>query len=299
MAVVPVVHPADHVALAAGRVLPGHRRVVVLAVVDPVGALQDGLGGLLGGGELVGQDVAPAAGVHVDDLDPRLLAGVGTQVEGRPVQGLAVGAGGTADDLAVDEQVDGRLRGDAPGLGVGHDDVVDVEVAPAAGVVVGDPDPGLLAGEVADVPGGPVERFGVLSGGAADDLAVHQELDGGGVVGAGRVVAAADEEVDVLLVDGELGRGEGARGGVAVQEGVGQPVSQEAGDLVLAGEGAGGRCGAEGVSGRSPVAVGAALEVGEDRPLGRRPAQDGSGLVRVPPTADLEVQIGAVDGEFG
>ena len=63
--------------LAVGHVVQGDGRVVVLAVVDPVGALGDRQRGGVGEGEVVGQDVAPAAGVVVDELHLRLLALVG------------------------------------------------------------------------------------------------------------------------------------------------------------------------------------------------------------------------------
>ena len=55
--------------LPFGHVVERDAGVEVAAVVEPVGPLGGGQGGRVGEGELVGQDVAPAAGVVVDDLD--------------------------------------------------------------------------------------------------------------------------------------------------------------------------------------------------------------------------------------
>ena len=68
--VLPVVHPPDHQPSPAGDVVPGDRRVVVLAVVEPAGALLGRLRRRVGEHDLIGEDVAPAAAVAVGDLDP-------------------------------------------------------------------------------------------------------------------------------------------------------------------------------------------------------------------------------------
>ena len=111
-AVLPVVHPGDHDPLVLRHVVEGDAGVEVAAVVQPVCALGGRQGRLVGEGELVGQDVAPATGVVVDDLDSRGLAGQLADIPAGPVEGLAVRTGGGADDLVVDQQVDRGLHRD-------------------------------------------------------------------------------------------------------------------------------------------------------------------------------------------
>ena len=96
-------------------------------------------------------------------------------------------------------------------LAVGLDDLVHVDVAPAAGGIVHDLDDGRLAGELAHVPklrheGFAAAGFVVRAGGIADGLAVNQQVHAGLL----RVLAAADEEGDVFALDLELGRRERA-----------------------------------------------------------------------------------------
>src|SRR5581483_4335498 len=127
--------------------------------------------------------------------------------------GCVVVAGGGVEVRAVVDPVcalDAAERGRG-----GEGDLVGVDVAPAADVVVHDLDPRGLADQGADVPGGPVKRLGVRSGGAVHHLAVDQQVDAGfGVVrrGGGR---GEDDVVDhqvapargaVVLVD-HLDRG--------------------------------------------------------------------------------------------
>ena len=60
---------------------------------------------------------------------------------------------------------------------VGELDLVHVDVAPAALLVVDDFEVGGLAFELAHVPGGRLEPLVVLAGGGADDLAVDHQPD--------------------------------------------------------------------------------------------------------------------------
>src|SRR4029453_15709320 len=132
-----------------------------------------------------------------------------------PVEGLAVGACAGPHDLAADDEVDGRLGVGGPGCRVGEPDVVHHEVSPvAAAVVVPDDDPGLLAHQCPGVDVAPVHLTGVVAGHRPDDFSPRDELDDGRATGPDRVRASCDEEVDVTLGHGELGRHEGAHGEV-------------------------------------------------------------------------------------
>jgi hypothetical protein len=126
--------------------------------------------------------------------------------------------------------------------------VVDVDVAPAAGVRVNDLDAGRLAFELADIPGGPVELLAVGAGGGARDAGADEEVDAG-LIG---MVAAADEEVDVRALDFQLGRGKRACGFVAAGKAVDQSLAAKAANGHLAGECAAGGFVAEGVADRGP-----------------------------------------------
>src|SRR5207249_6321495 len=98
-------------------------------------------------------------------------------------------------------------------------------------------------------------------GRGADDLAADEQVD----ARLAGVLAAADEEVEVVALDLELGRSERADGGVAAAEAVDEPLAEEAGDRHLARQRALRRPGAEGSAGGGPAGgVGVALEVGEE-----------------------------------
>src|SRR5436190_15797801 len=86
------------------------------------------------------------------------------------------------------------------------------------------------------------------------------------------MVAAAHEEVQVVLVDHEVRRGERSGGAVEgrVVEAVGEPVAEVAGDTALTGRVAGGRAGSEGVAGSRPAAEGSVVEAAEIGAGGRR-----------------------------
>ena len=90
------------------------------------------------------------------------------------------------------------------------------------------------------------------------DLAAHEEFEC-----RGPVRAAADQERDVLPLDPEPGRGQRAGGAVAVEEGVDESLPPETADVLLPGEGPSRGPRAEAVPLRPPVAIGIALEVGD------------------------------------
>ena len=141
-------------------------------------------------------------------------------------------------------------------------DLIDVDVAPAAGRVVDDLEDGLLALVLLDVPVLPVEELAaaglsVGARGGEDDFAVDEQVH----AGLALVSAAADEELDVVPLDGELGRGELARRLVAAEERVDESLAFETGDLHLAAERALGRGRAERLAFDLPVAVVRRLEI--------------------------------------
>ena len=117
-----------------------------------------------------------------------------------------------------------------------------------------------IAGELGDVPAGRLEGLSVFARGGADDFAADEQVH----AGEARVVAAAEEEVDVAALDGEgLGHG-GAGRPVAAEVGVDEVLPAEAADGLLRVERAGGRLLAEGLARDGPLVVGAALEVLKD-----------------------------------
>ena len=99
------------------------------------------------------------------------------------------------------------------GRGVGKQDVVDVDVAPATLGPVDDLDFRLMSQQVADVPKIPFELFVVLAGRRADDLAAREQIDAR-LVGP---ISAADAELNVRTSDRELRRRQRALRIVAVQ----------------------------------------------------------------------------------
>ena len=129
---------------------------------------------------------------------------VGTQVEGRPIQRLVVRAGLGLDHLVVDQQVHRGLTGLDLRRLCREDDVVDVQMAPAAGVFIDDLDLCRLALQRGYVPGLPVQRFTVRSGCGPHNLAAHDQVDRcralsgiGGCTGV-RMEPAADQHVHEL-----------------------------------------------------------------------------------------------------
>jgi hypothetical protein len=170
--------------------------------------------------------------------------------------------------LLVERNFPGRRRGRR----VGEGDLVDVDVAPAAGLLVDDSEARLFALQFSHVPREPREVFGVFASDGADHSVFDQELD----AGATGVRAAADEEGEVVAADGERRRRERAGRLVAVEVRVDQAAAEVAVDGHLAGQGASGRAGAEGVAGGDPAAVVARLEVRNDDVV-RRASGGGEG----------------------
>ena len=251
LGVVPVAHPSDHQPLPVRRVVVGDGCVEVVTPVDPVcplGGVGSGGAGLF---EVVRDGVAPvAAGVLVDDLHLRLLALQGADVPAGPVQTAAVVAGSGADDLAVDDQVGAGLIGPADGLSVGEHRVVDDQVTPPVAAVglVDDLQLRLLTLVGGQVHRLPVQRPAVVTGHAGHDVAVDQHGNGGRHRAVERVVPAADEDVEVTVVDRERRGGDGALGRVAAGlAGVEDPAAD------LAGVGFFGGCDSDEVAGAGPA----------------------------------------------
>ena len=76
---------------------------------------------------------------------------------------------------------------------VALDDVIDIDMAPTAGVEVDDLDASEVADELGHIPRVPVEPFGaawtvVGAGGGADDFAVDEKID----TGLSRIFPAAE-----------------------------------------------------------------------------------------------------------
>ena len=134
---------------------------------------------------------------------------------------------------------DGELRREGLGLLllVALHDVVDVDVPPAALLLVHDLDGREFAGEIGHVPGVPVEVFGaaglvVGAGRGADHFAGDEQVD----ARLAFVLAAADQKVEVVAFEFEFGTRERAGGFVATEEAVDEPFTLESGDDHLAWE---------------------------------------------------------------
>ena len=166
-------------------------------------------------------------------------------------------------------------------LGIGREDeVVGSDDPPRSHVVVDDADHGGLALELGDIPDGLAQGQVVGAGRLADDLARDDELDGG----LARVIAAGDEEADVRMREFELGRSQGAGGGVAAvaraDERVTAVVAELSVDAVdLAGDrrqaeaGAGGLPAVEAVAFEGLDDLGVRLEDGGAQAKGERSKQ--------------------------
>ncbi len=94
--------------------------------------------------------------------------------------------------------------GASPRLLVALDDLVDVDVSPAAGLAVDDAEDHGLTHELADIPRRPVELLGaagpvVRSGGGPHDLAVEQQVE----TRRARIPPTADQEVEIGSLDPE------------------------------------------------------------------------------------------------
>jgi hypothetical protein len=223
-----------------------------------------------------------AAGVAPVHVAPAIAVGIVLVVDVVVIL-VVKGAVGIVHPVAGRDEVEDRARairsnpavrlGDA-GHGVGHGvieeamdlgmgregDLIDADVAPAAGVFVHDLEPCLLAQIGEEIPDMPVQALGFVAGGGLHDLAVDEEVDADL---AGKI-AAAEQHVDVGQGDGEFGRGERAGGLVAADVGIDEAASEKAGDGLLVGQRAARGAGAKGFPGDLPVAPVRALEVRED-----------------------------------
>jgi hypothetical protein len=142
-------------------------------------------------------------------------------------------------------------------------DLVDGDVAVAAGRLVDDFDHRLTVTEPADIPALPIEeRLAVVrTHGGADGLAADHQVDAGPL----RVAAAGDEEVEVAAPDPERRRGEPAACLVAAAvEAVNQSLALEPLEPVASGGIAADRCRPERVALDLPSAEVGLLEVGDE-----------------------------------
>ncbi len=108
---------------------------------------------------------------------------------------------------------------DVLGLGVGEDNLIDVDVTPPSCGAVDDLYDPLFASKIAHVPRGgrssslpPATVLG--SGGGSNDLAVDEKPDEGLVLPA----SPADEKTDVVTIDRETGTGDRAGRAIAIKE---------------------------------------------------------------------------------
>ena len=156
-------------------------------------------------------------------------------------------------------------------------DLVDVDMSPAALLLVNDFNVGGPPFADCHVPHCRFEPLVVLAGGGANDFAINHEADL--CIG---VVAPAHQEPDETPLDGEGLADEAAGRGVAIEKTVDQAVAEEPGDRLLIGERAVGRLFAEGLALDLPVfvAVFEVLEedVGPRRCLGDRFAPGPGGV---------------------
>ena len=144
---------------------------------------------------------------------------------------------------------------------VGKQDLIEIDMPPAAGMLVDDFDDGILAFQVGDIPTGRFERLDVLAHGGANDLAVDLQVD----ARLAGMVAAADQETDVTPFDAEGLRGGLALGSVARDKRVHQAAAGEAADRLLACFGSARRLFAKRLARQRPAFVGLLLEVLEQR----------------------------------
>ena len=183
-----------------------------------------------------------------------------------------------------------QLAGDVaerPGrLAVGEDDLVDVDVAPAAGRAVDDLEPGGLAGEVAHVPAAGSSRS-LPPGSVFGPVAVRTTLPS-----TSRLMQVSPaqppppiEEADRPAIDRERRGRERAGGPVAAGERIDEPAALEALDGHLARQGAPRRAAAEGGPLDGPPAVVVPLEVGDHDVGGLSPGRRQPGPDRHAPPA--------------
>ena len=128
--------------------------------------------------------------------------------------------------------------------GVGQLDLIDIDMSPVARVLIDDLDACGLALQVADIPAGPFHRVGALAGRRADDLSVNLQIDAG-LVG---MIASADQEIQVVALDRERGRGQLALSGVAAGPGIDQPLALKTAQMLLGTDCSGAGASAEGLA---------------------------------------------------
>ena len=161
---------------------------------------------------------------------------------------------------------DGELAVGGAGLTglVTLDDLVNVDVAPAAGAPIDDLENRLLAKKLADVPGVPAEPlraswFAVRTGCRANGLAVDHQVD----ARLAGIASAPDQEIQIRPFDAKRRAGQGPGGVVSAVERIDQTPAKITGNGHLSGKRPLRRAWAECVAGGRPAPVARPLEIGD------------------------------------
>ena len=144
--------------------------------------------------------------------------------------------------------------------GVGQLDLIDVDVSPVARVLIDDLDVRRLSVQVADIPAGPFHRVGALARGRADSLSVDLQVDTSLVW----MIPPADQEIQVIAVEREWGRGQLALWAITAAPGIDQPLALKAPQMLLWPDRSGAGACAEGLARGRPGTIRFAVEVGQD-----------------------------------
>ena len=139
-------------------------------------------------------------------------------------------------------------------------DLIDEDVPPASFVLIDDFDPGRFSGQIAHVPGLPIEMLAIGAGGRANRLAVDEQVN----AGLARMIAAAEQEIDIAAFDPKVARGERADRAIPFEKAVDQSVPRKAAHLHLIGQRATSGPRAESLPRGLPRAVIGSLEIGDE-----------------------------------
>ena len=143
-------------------------------------------------------------------------------------------------------------------------DMIDVDMPPAAGMVVHDLQSRLFPKHGKEIPRVPVQPLELIAGRRCLNYAVDQEID----ADLAGMIPSADQKVEVRLGDGELRRDQRAGGFITTDVGVHKAASEKSRDRLLVRQRATSRSFSEGVTGRSPRAPIRRLEIAEDHFIG-------------------------------
>ena len=250
--------------LVQGEAVGGRRRgEVVMVPVEVIAVVLDAEAEAVGLGDVEAAIVAEGDGRRRGDAGRLMSAGF---LERRA--GLQ---GGRAFAGHAHEVAGGLGLGPATGrelhvLGRGEHEMVRRDDTPGARLIVDDAQDPLLPLELGDIPDDLGEHQSVLPDGLADDLAVHEELDGG----LAGVVAAGDQKPEERMRQPDLRGGQRAGGGVAPVAGGDERVTTIVAELAVhAVDLPGDRGQAEGRTRRLPAVEAVALEGLDDLDVGR------------------------------